>query len=122
MPNISLRIFSKNINTIFEQIIFMFLYLILDKDFVLKSSFVCYVTGLTMARLGCASWYFNCSGARLTRVLLYKRHKLFLETRTILQRINCYSCPYLKVHSMPYKTCSTSSTAITLGPGRKRGL
>ena len=66
-----------------------------------------------MARLGHAPWYFNCSRTRLTHVPLYKGHKLFLETRTILQRINCFSCTYLTAHPMPYIfLCLTFSCAL----------
>ena len=66
-----------------------------------------------MARLGHAPWYFNCSRTRHTHVPLYKGHKLFLETRTILQRINCFSCTYLTAHPMPYIfLCLTFSCAL----------
>ena len=66
-----------------------------------------------MARLGHAPWDFNCSRTRLTHVPLYKEHKLFLETRTILQRINCFSCTYLTAHPMPYIfLCLTFSCAL----------
>ena len=66
-----------------------------------------------MARLGHAPLYFNCSRTRLTHVPLYKGHTLFLETRTILQRINCFSCTYLTAHPMPYIfLCLTFSCAL----------
>ena len=59
-----------------------------------------------------ARWYFNCSVARLTHAPLCKRHKLLLETRRILQHINCFRCIYLKAHDLHFLLARLATYAI----------
>ena len=68
-----------------------------------------------MARLGHTHWYFNCSRTHLTHVQLYRGHKLFLETQTILQHISCtyfLAFPRISSHFLAFPRISSHFLAF----------